>query len=612
MNRRTRIGDDERERAAPRGTGGRVIRVGNYIVERRLGSGGQADVFLARDVVLRRLVALKVLHRTSAGPNARALEEARLIATLDHANIVRVFHVELAEGTWYMAMEYVDGGNLELRVGRAGALEPARALRYALVVADALAHAHKIGVIHRDVKPQNLLETRTGVIKLADFGLAGLRQEPIENNARTLRLVGTPQYLAPEMWLGEPATARSDMYGLGATLFFMLTGRPPFQAKNVKDLRAAHLGDRPSFPPDVPPIAADIVTRCMAKTAGDRPASAVHLHEEISEAIGALSGERRRRFRRPGQSSAPEPTGFLTHSARAAADAAVLELPIFSTAKDKLDEALSLVSPITLFHGPAPDALKAVQRSVVDVNGTRRFYVAARTMLNLHAGTLGSRLVEQLHLGPWPMPAWHDRVCAELTPESGSAAAGGNLPSLMELDIRRPLSSAEATDLIELGRRAEGKNIIFLVTCDDDTSRSLLHEVDQSGFSFLVRHVGMRELTDEQRAEYVRTWTAHATGERLRWTDDALRLLRHTETHSRKPAARLIHNSLMIAHGASMRMVTTWSVLGADQQPDNLQTLNDIPITWRSRPTRWPADEILPLLLELRMGDDDSVSVDLD
>src|SRR5262249_19577501 len=151
------------------------------------------------------------------------------------------------------------------------------------------------------------------------------------------------------------------------------------------------------------------------------------------------------------------------------ADAAVLKLPVFSSAKAKLDEALSAVSPITLFHGPAPDALKAVQRSVVDVGGTRKFYVAARTMLNLHAGTLGSRLVEQLHLGQWPRPAGHDRVCAELPWEGGGGQGGaGPLPSLMELDIRRPLSSAEATDLIELGRRAEGKNIIFLVTCDDD------------------------------------------------------------------------------------------------------------------------------------------------
>jgi serine/threonine-protein kinase len=607
MSTSRRSDDRERERTAPRGTGGRVIRVGNYIVERRLGSGGQADVFLARDVVLRRLVALKVLHRTSAGPNVRALEEARLIATLDHPNVVRVFHVELAEGTWYMAMEYVDGGNLELRVVRAGALEPARALRYALVVADALSHAHKIGVIHRDVKPQNLLETRAGVIKLADFGLAGLRQSSLENTQRAIRLVGTPQYMAPELWTGENATARSDMYGLGATLYFMLTGRPPFPAKNVKDLRSAHLADQPVFPPDIPPSCEDIVLRCMAKPPAQRPSSAAYLHEEIGDALAALSGERRRRARRPGTViPGTEPPGILTLTARAAADAAVLRLPVFAAARDKLDEALSSVAPITVFHGTAPDALKAIQRAVVDVNGERRFYVAARTMLNLHAGTLGSRLVEQLHLGQWPMPAWHDRVCAELTSEGG-----GELPTLMELDIRRPLTAAEATDLIELGRRAEGKNIIFLVTCDGETARALLHEVDQSGFSFLLRHVAMRELSDEQRAEYVRTWTHHATGDRLRWTDDALRLLRHAELQG-KPSARLIHNALMIAYGAQMRLVTSWSVLGAEQQADYLQTVNEIPMTWRSRPPRWPAEEVLPLLLQLRSPDEDSVSVDLD
>src|SRR5688572_12617263 len=197
--RRTRTTEDVR--AAPRpGAGGRVIRVGNYIIERRLGSGGQADVFLARDVVLRRLVALKVLHRTTGPNNAvRGLEEARLIATLDHPNILRVHHVELSEGVWYMAMEYVDGGNMELRVWRLGALDPIRALRYTAAVSDALQHAHKIGVLHRDVKPQNLLETRSGVLKLADFGLAGWRKESLESTVKPVRLLGTPQYLAPEM-----------------------------------------------------------------------------------------------------------------------------------------------------------------------------------------------------------------------------------------------------------------------------------------------------------------------------------------------------------------------------------------------------------------------------
>ncbi len=124
--------------------------------------------------------------------------------------------------------------------------------------------------------------------------------------------------------------------------------------------------------------------------------------------------------------------------------------------------------------------------------------------------------------------------------------------------------------------------------------------MDASGFSFLVRHVAMRDLSDEERAEYVRTWTATATGERLRWTDDALRLLRYTETQHKKPAQRLIHNAIMIAHGSSMRLLTTWSVLGADAHADYIQTVDEIPLVWRSRPPSWPGADLLPLLLQLR------------
>jgi hypothetical protein len=253
-----------------------------------------------------------------------------------------------------------------------------------------------------------------------------------------------------------------------------------------------------------------------------------------------------------------------------------------------------------VFHGAQPDSLKAVTRQLIDVGSTRRFYVAARATLGETSGTLGSRLVEQLHLGQWPLPAWHDRVCAELTAEGMGGSGGQALPTLMELDVRRPLSTAEATDLIELARRAEGKNVIFLVTSDGPTAQALLHEVDASGYAFLVRHVAMRELSDEERAEHVRAWTATATGERLRWTDDALRLLRHAEASGKKPASRLVHNAILIAHGASMRLCTTWSVLGAEAQPDYLQTVNDIPMMWRSRPQSWPGPDLLPLLIHLR------------
>ncbi|HKA91427.1 MAG TPA: serine/threonine-protein kinase [Haliangiales bacterium] len=592
---RRRDPDTDRERAAPRGTAARVIRVGNYIVERRLGTGGQADVFLARDVVLRRLVALKVLHRGSS-QDVRGLEEARLIATLDHPNIVRLYHVERAEGVWYMAMEYVDGGNLELRVARVGPLEPVRAIKNAFVVADALAHAHKIGVIHRDVKPQNLLETRAGVLKLADFGLAGLRTESLENTARPVRLVGTPQYLAPEMWLGEPASAKSDMYGLGATLYFMLTGQPPFQAKNVRELRAAHLDERPAIPGDVPAAAAEVILRCMAKSPTDRPTSAQSLQEELQDTLSIITGERRRGRRAGGGRAAPSEPAVYSQQSRLQADAAALRLPVFAQTRERLEETLAQTPPLVVFHGPSPDTLKPVLRSVVDV-GQRRFYVAARAALGPQSPPLGASLLEQLHLGQGPMPAWHDRVVTELMPEAGGSPT---LPTMMEIDLRRPITPAEATDLVELGRRAEGKSVMFLVTCDTAVAPGLLSEMEASGYGFLLRHVSMPELTDTERAEFIRTWTYHATGDRLRWTDDAIRLVRYYEVTKRKPLSRLMHNSILVALGSSTRLLTSWTVMGADAHAEYIQSPADIQPAWRERPLVWPREDLLPTLLALR------------
>jgi serine/threonine protein kinase len=594
--RRPRTTEDVRATPRP-GAGGRVIRVGNYIIERRLGSGGQADVFLARDVVLRRLVALKVLHRTSeTNANVRGLEEARLIATLDHPNIVRVHHVELSEGVWYMAMEYVDGGNLEMRLHRLGALEPVRALRLAATVADALQHAHKIGVLHRDVKPQNLLETRAGVLKLADFGLAGLRgaQDSMENTARPVRLVGTPQYLAPEVWNGEAPSVQTDLYGLGATLFFMLTGQPPFQARNLRDMRQAHASQAIEVPPTVPPAAAAIVRRCMAKRPSERFASAKALFDELDVAVGALTGDRRRPARSQAVTEAQEP--ILSHSARANADAAVLNMPLFANTREKLSHVLGQSPPIAVFYGPAPDSLKRLIRTVVD-QGTRKYFTGARTMINASTASLGARLVEQLHLGHPPVPAWHDRVIGELQPE---ASGGGALPSLMEIDLRRPLSATEATDLIELGRRAEGKSITFLVTCDPITGQSLMHEIETSGYGYLARSVGMPEMRAGERGQYVRLWTQHATGDRLRWTDDALRLIRHSETFRKRPVDRMVHNAILIAHHAGMKVLTSWAVLGADAHGDYIQNGADVGPPWRTRPTTWPDPPTLEMLIELR------------
>jgi hypothetical protein len=411
-----------------------------------------------------------------------------------------------------------------------------------------------------------------------------------------VRLVGTPQYLAPEMWLGEPASAKSDMYGLGATLYFMLTGQPPFQAKNVRDLRAAHLEERPLLPADVPAAAAEVILRCMAKNPADRPSSAQSLQEELADAVGTVTGERRRGRRTIGGRAAPAEVAVYSQQSRLTADAAALRLPVLAQARERLEETLAQTPPLVVFHGPSPDTLRPILRSVVDV-GQRRFYVAARASLGPQSPPLGARLLEQLHLGQGPMPAWHDRVVSELMPEAGGSPT---VPTMMEIDLRRSITPAEATDLVELGRRAEGKSVMFLVTCDTAVAPGLLSEMEASGYGFLLRHVSMPELTDNERAEYIRTWTYHATGDRLRWTDDAIRLLRYFEVTKRKSLSRLLHNSILVALGSSTRLLTTWTVMGADVHAEYIQSPADIQPAWRQRPLVWPREDLLPTLLALR------------
>jgi hypothetical protein len=410
-----------------------------------------------------------------------------------------------------------------------------------------------------------------------------------------VRPVGTPQFLAPEVWLGNDATERSDLYSLGATLYFMLTGRPPFQGRTVFELRDAHVKARPALP-DAPPIVIDILSRCLEKKPDARPSTAKALYEDIGEAIGILTGDRRAPRRPERAKLATQAEGAYGAGNRVAADAAVLKLPFMARAKEKLDEALAAAPSILLVHGPQSNVLSRLVRNVsAEAAGARKFYVAARMVL-APSDAFATRIVEQLHLGTGAVPAWHDRIIAELQPEAG---ASPTLPSLMEIELRRALTPAEATDLIELGRRAEGKAIIFLVTCDDATARGLLHEIDASGFSFLASQVDIKGLTGAERAALVRVWTQVATGDRLKWTDDGIRFVQHL-AGSTKSLDSYIHNAIMIAHAAAMKYVTSWCVLGADAHGKYLRTSGDVQPEWKQRPTFWPEANVLETLKRLR------------
>ncbi len=260
--------------------------VGPCRIVRELGRGAFGTVFLAQHERLERPVAIKVIH----GHDARALErfrtEARVMARLRHPNIVGVHEVGEHEGAPFIVMDYVQGEPLDARIRREGKLEPREAARLAALLARGLDAAHRQSVLHRDVKPQNVLLDERGEALLGDFGVARAIDEA-RALTRTGQAVGTIAYAAPEQAMGRHAEvdARSDVYGVGATLYEMLAGRPPFAGETaVNTLHQVATMPPPSLREarsDLDPALEALCLRCLAKKPADRPASAAALAEEL-------------------------------------------------------------------------------------------------------------------------------------------------------------------------------------------------------------------------------------------------------------------------------------------------------------------------------------------
>lgn len=261
---------------------------------RVLGEGKMAQVFLAREKELRRMVAIKVLRAELARDDVAPLRFARegqSAARISHPNVTAVHGVgKLADGTPYLVMEHVEGGSLAERVHAVGPFPPEEARRVLHDVASALAAAHRRGIVHRDVRPANVLwkaETRQAV--LTDFGLAAVEPSPDHTTRHLTRsgevVMGDVSFVSPEQLMGEDVSGASDIYALGGLAWFLLTGHGPFEGRSAVDVAGKHLKSPPPdlmTVPGVPRHLAQLVFRCLAKNPSHRPTA-----EDVAKATGS-------------------------------------------------------------------------------------------------------------------------------------------------------------------------------------------------------------------------------------------------------------------------------------------------------------------------------------
>jgi type II secretory pathway predicted ATPase ExeA len=591
-------------------TGLAGLKLGNYRLERLVGRGRMGVVYVAKDEALLRPTAIKVLSWRVAEANGHDpvqwfLSEARLVARINHPRVVQIYGAARHGDYCYIAMEYVPGRSAEAVVSRAP-MAPEVATDVVIQAASALHAAHRSGVVHRDVKPANLLVGADGVTKLGDFGMALGPAEVRIGNAHVR--VGTPYYTAPEIWRGEAATAASDIYSLGATYFHLLTGRPPFPGAEVAAVEQAHLRaaipDPRELVPALPASCAALVQRALAKAPRERHASAQELLWEARRVLQDLP---------PASAPAPRPR---------AAPPCEPERPALPAAEGPLAEALGFVrqpfadvdpaahpelaAPLVAPRARVVEWLEADAGAILAVSGVEGSG-AALLARRLAAELCRSRLVLRLDVG-------HGSEARSLLQRLCTAAATEEAPqdldslvALLGEERRRSAAPVVVLEgvtvphpsmagLASVVGAALWTRAFKLVLCGGP---ALVERLAGAGLDFRGERVPELEvpaLDREAIPRHLRAWleaTLAAHAPPVIVTPDALLLLALRSEGALERVNRIAENMLLLAAAERRRTLTSWHAWTAPER----ERLAPLPAAaLPRRPASWPPREVVDVI----------------
>jgi hypothetical protein len=596
-------------------TGLAGLKLGNYRLERLVGRGRMGVVYLAKDEALLRATAIKVLSWTVAearghDPVQWFLAEARVVARINHPRVVQIYGAARADDYCYIAMEYVAGRSAEAMVAREGPLAPEIATDIVIQAASALHAAHGSGVVHRDVKPANLLVAEGGVTKLGDFGMA-LGPAEVGVGSAHLR-VGTPYYTAPEVWRGEAATPASDIYSLGATYFHLLTGRPPYPGREVAAVEQAHLRaaipDARALVPGLPPGCAALIQRALAKAPRERHASAQEL---LLEARGVLQELAAGTAPPPAQSRAAapareaEPVGSPPPARGALAAVLGFARQPFS---DVDPSALPrLAEPLAAARARILEPLKDGATSVIALTGAGDSGVSA--LCRSLAAELGrSRLVLRPNVT-------HGVDARSLVHQLSTAAGSGESPEDLEAlvarlgDVRRRGGHAPLVLLEGLtSPRAAAAGLAGLVGAALlartfkvllSGGPGLVEDLARAGLDFRGESVPVIEVPPLDRGRiprHVQGWleaTLAPSAPPIIVTPDALLLLELRSEGLLDRVNRIAENMLVLAAAEGRRTLCSWHAWTA---PDGERWSEQPAAALPRRPSSWPPPEVVDVI----------------